>query len=192
MGWTPLLYSILFHPVQNHTLHLVVQDSLTRYSGTVPQPLFYYTEIWIECLFVCLFYQNGPHFWLRWYFLMITFRLVIHRILHERYILRYTHAFFKKKDFIYLFLERGKKKEKEREEKHCCEGETSAGCLLSTIWKGTEPATQACALTRNQTGDPSLYRMSPSQLSPTSQDHPCFLDLSGFSLLGAQRQRGSS
>ena len=33
----------------------------------------------------------------------------------------------------------------------------------------TEPATQACALTRNQTSDLSVYRMMLNQLSHTGQ-----------------------
>ena len=35
-------------------------------------------------------------------------------------------------------------------------------------WK-MEPATQACALTRNQTGDVSVCGMMPNQLSHTNQ-----------------------
>ena len=49
-------------------------------------------------------------------------------------------VFFKKILFIY-FLERGGGREKERE--------TSSSCLLDTPQLGTEPATQAFALTGN-------------------------------------------
>ena len=49
------------------------------------------------------------------------------------------------KDFIYLFLERGEGKERGRE-KHWF----SISYLSYVPWSGTEPETQACALTRNQ------------------------------------------
>ena len=60
-------------------------------------------------------------------------------------------AFFFK-DFVHLFLVRREGREKE-EEKHRCERETSIGCLSYASCVGTKPATQACALTQNQTGD---------------------------------------
>ena len=54
---------------------------------------------------------------------------------------------FLKKDFIY-FLERGEGKEKERARN------ISVWLPLTCPQLGTWPATQACALTGNQTGDP--------------------------------------
>ena len=56
------------------------------------------------------------------------------------------------KDFIYLFLDRGK----EREE----EGERNINVWLPLMCPqlGTWPANQACALTGNQTGDPLVRR----------------------------------
>ena len=46
----------------------------------------------------------------------------------------------KKKDFIYLFLDRGREREREGE-KH--------QCVVTCPPLGTRPATQACALTGN-------------------------------------------
>ena len=68
------------------------------------------------------------------------------------------------KDFIYLFLERGEGREKERERN------IIVWLPLKHPPLGTWPATQACALTGNQTGDP-LIRSSPllSPLSHASQ-----------------------
>ena len=61
------------------------------------------------------------------------------------------------------FLERGEGKEKERERN-------------ITVWLplmhpllGTWPATQACALTGNPTGDPLVHRPALNPLSHTSQ-----------------------
>ena len=51
--------------------------------------------------------------------------------------------------FIFDFRERGREREGE-EEKHQCERETLIACLLQAPQLGTEPETQACALTRNQ------------------------------------------
>ena len=51
------------------------------------------------------------------------------------------------KDFIYLFLEKGKRREKERERN------IDVWLPLARPQLGTWPATQACALTGNQTSD---------------------------------------
>ena len=40
-------------------------------------------------------------------------------------------------------------------DKHWCERETLIGCFLYMLLQGTEPATQACTMTWNWTGDPS-------------------------------------
>ena len=71
--------------------------------------------------------------------------------------------------FIYLFLfiyfwSEGKRGRK-RGEKRQCARETSIGFLQPGTW----PATQACALARNQTSNLLLYGMMPSQLSHTGQ-----------------------
>ena len=66
--------------------------------------------------------------------------------------------------FKLIFLEIGEGKKKGRER------------LVASYmhWPGTEPATQACALTRTGTGNILLCRMMPNQLSHTSQDSNLF------------------
>ena len=66
-------------------------------------------------------------------------------------------------DFICLFLERGEGKEKERERN--INGWLSLVCPLLGTW----PATQACVLTGNQTGNPLVHRPMFNSLSYTSQ-----------------------
>ena len=64
--------------------------------------------------------------------------------------------------YLFLFLDRGKEKEKRRRETSMC------GCLLREPHK-TWSATQACALTGNQTSDPLVHRLALNPLSHTSQ-----------------------
>ena len=61
---------------------------------------------------------------------------------------------------MYLFLERGDGREKE--------GEISRLPLARPLM-GTWPATQACALTGNQTSDPLVHKLVLNPLSNTSQ-----------------------
>ena len=73
------------------------------------------------------------------------------------------------KDFICLFLERGERREKERER--------NINVWLPLVHPplGTWPATQACALSGNQTGgDPWVLRMALNALSHTSQGSALF------------------
>ena len=67
------------------------------------------------------------------------------------------------KDFIYLFLERGEGREKERE--RIINVWLSLTCPLLGTW----PETQACALTGNRTGDLPVCRPALNSLSCTSQ-----------------------
>ena len=67
------------------------------------------------------------------------------------------------KDSIYLFLERGEGREKEREKN------TNVWLPLEHPLLGTWPATQALALTGNQTSDPLVCRRALSPVSHTSQ-----------------------
>ena len=67
------------------------------------------------------------------------------------------------KDFIYLFLEGGEGREKERERN------ISVWLPLTRPLLGTWPATQTCALTGNQTGNPFVCRSVLNPLSHTSQ-----------------------
>ena len=77
----------------------------------------------------------------------------------------FIHPYFFK-DFVHLFLERGREEEREREKYQC---------VVASHMVPTEDlaATQACALTRNQTGDSGL-QPSLDPLSYTSQGiiHP--------------------
>ena len=74
------------------------------------------------------------------------------------------------KDFIYLFSWSGRQGEREGEKRHVC-------CHLCTpIGDLTWPATQACALAGNGTGDPLGHRPALNPLSHTSQGHLCIFD----------------
>ena len=70
------------------------------------------------------------------------------------------------KDFIYLLLERGGGREKE---KHQGARDTSDRLPLTCPQLGTWPTTQACALTGNQTGDPLVCTPALNPLGYTSQ-----------------------
>ena len=67
--------------------------------------------------------------------------------------------------FYYLFLERGEGREKERERN------TNMWLPLKCPQLGTWPATQACALTGNQTSDPLVLRSVLKPLSHSSQGY---------------------
>ena len=67
-----------------------------------------------------------------------------------------------------IFREKGREGER-KGEKHQCEREISIGCLPYVPQLGTKYATQACALTWNQTSDLSVCRMTPNKLCHTSQ-----------------------
>ena len=71
--------------------------------------------------------------------------------------------FFLKKDFIYLFLEKGERWEKERERN------INVWLPLTHPLLGTWPAAQACTLTRNRTGDPLVHRPTCNPLNHTTQ-----------------------
>ena len=79
-------------------------------------------------------------------------------------ILYFKQKFRLKKDFIYLFSERGKGKEKEREKN------INVWLPLVVPHLGTWPTTQACVLTGNWTGDPLVHRPALNPLSHTRQD----------------------
>ena len=78
------------------------------------------------------------------------------------------YIFFSIYLFIYLFF-----REREREgvrgrETSMCKRSIN-GLPLAEPPPGTWPATQACALTGNQTGDPLIHRLALNPLSHTSQ-----------------------
>ena len=66
---------------------------------------------------------------------------------------------------MYLFLERGERREKERERN------IHVWLPLTHAALGTWPATQARALTRNQISNPLVCRLALNPLSHTSQGH---------------------
>ena len=82
-----------------------------------------------------------------------------------------TKCFFFFQDFIDLFLEKGARKEKERERN------IDVWLLLMHLPLGTWLATQACALTGNQTGDPLVRRSALSPLSHTCQGPSAFFKI---------------
>ena len=67
------------------------------------------------------------------------------------------------KCFIYLFLERGEGREKERERN------VDVWLTLAHPQLGTQPTTQACALPGNRTSNPVVCRLALNPLSHTSQ-----------------------
>ena len=74
-----------------------------------------------------------------------------------------------KKDFIYLLLESGEGKEKERDRNINVWEVHRISCLLHAPRLGTWPTTKACALTGNPTGDLSVCRAARNPLSHTIQ-----------------------
>ena len=80
----------------------------------------------------------------------------------------FLDSFFKK-DFIYLLLERGERKGKERERN------INLWFSLTRPPLGAWPTTQACALTGNGTCDPLVHRPVLSPLSYASQGSPNIL-----------------
>ena len=74
------------------------------------------------------------------------------------------YGFFK--DFIYLFLDRGEGREKEREIN------VKVWLLLMHPLLGTWLITWACALNGNRIGNPLVHRRALNPLSHTSQDYP--------------------
>ena len=75
-------------------------------------------------------------------------------------------SFFK--DFISLFLERRERKEKERQRN------INVSLPLECPPLRTQPATQACALTGDRTGDPLIHWVAFNPLSYTSQGYVSF------------------
>ena len=77
----------------------------------------------------------------------------------------YLFIYLYLKKFIYLFLERGVGREKERERNF------NMLLPLAQPLLGPWPATQACALTGNQTINPLVCRLVLSPLRHTSQGY---------------------
>ena len=83
-----------------------------------------------------------------------------HKMVNETHLL--TSWSFLKRFYLFIFRE-GEGKEKERERN------INVWLPLACPLLGTWPATQACALTGNQTGDPLVRRLVLNPLSHTSQ-----------------------
>ena len=98
------------------------------------------------------------------YFLLYYIPNVINPNLEKMFWTRIYNAFFK--IYFLIFRERGREKETEGDN-HQCERETLTGCLPYVPRPGTEPATQACALTKNPASDLLFHWMTPNQLSHT-------------------------
>ena len=77
--------------------------------------------------------------------------------------------FFFFKDFIYSFLERGEGKDKERERN------INVWLPLTCPPLGTWPATQACALSGNQTGDPLVRSPCSVHWATPARAYHCLL-----------------
>ena len=92
----------------------------------------------------------------------ITLVLLLWRILTKICICFRKHLNIFLKIFIYFtFRERGKEKE---------ERNINVWLPLLHPLLGTWPATQACALTGNRTGDPLVHRLVHNPLSHTSEE----------------------
>ena len=89
-------------------------------------------------------------------------RLTLITILHSQ------SLFFFFKDFIYLFVERGEGRKKERERN------INVWLPLTHHLLGTWPATQACAVTGYWTSNPLVHRLALNPLSHISQVHSSF------------------
>ena len=69
------------------------------------------------------------------------------------------------KDFIYLFLEKGEGREKQKKRN------INVWLPLMHLILGTWPTTQACAMTGNRTSNPLVHSLALSPLSHTSQGY---------------------
>ena len=93
------------------------------------------------------------------------------------FVLRVLICFLLLEDFTYLFLESREEREKERERN------INVWLPLTRPLLGTWLATQACALTGNQTGDPLVHRPALNPLSHTGQGSSVVFYLLFFLLL---------
>ena len=100
-------------------------------------------------IFICLCFFVIP--------LRVNSRIIISTV----YLLLtlFLKGFFKKRFYLFIF----------REEKGGKEGNINVWLHLECPQRGTWPATQACALIGNQTGDPLVPRPALNPLRHTSQ-----------------------
>ena len=131
-----------------------------------------YTYIHI-CIYLSIHTQQGFRVWL-WIFSLIFAVSGFTLIFPTSYFFFISFWFW---FWFFFFLKQGKGGEREGK-KQWGERKTSIGCLgYSQL--GTEPATQACALTRKQTDDFSVFETEPNQVSYTGWGPAatCFSDL---------------
>ena len=128
----------------------------------------------ISCLENYLFFA---HFKIGFFVFIFTVKISYIFYLQVSYQINYVQkfspilwvVFFNFFKLVY-FLERGEGKEKERKRN------INVWLPLTLSLLGTWPATQACALTENSTGDPLVHRLALNPLSYTSQgDYIFFL-----------------
>ena len=93
-------------------------------------------------------------------FLFLTYVKAIWKYLHLKNMNISTPWTLK---ILFIFRERGRQGERERERN------INVWLPLARPLLGTWPATEACALTRNPTGDPLVHRPALNPLSHTSQ-----------------------
>ena len=84
------------------------------------------------------------------------------------YLKFYNFSFLK--DVTYLILERSERKDEAGRES-TSEREILIGCLSNAPRLGTEPASQACALTEDQTSNLAFSGKIPNQLCHTGQGY---------------------
>ena len=80
----------------------------------------------------------------------------------------YSLFLFFKRFYLFIFRERGREWKKRGRERSMLR-ETLIGCLSHAPQPGTWPATHACALMGNRTGNPLVCRLALSLLSHASQ-----------------------
>ena len=96
-------------------------------------------------------------------------------------LLQWPRGIYILKYFIYLFLDRGEGREREKEGEREGEKHQRVVALMRSLL-GNWPATQACALTGNQTCHPLVCRPVLNPLSHTSQGKILSLSLT-FAIL---------
>ena len=122
--------------------------------------------------FTCLSSFSNTIYWRYCLYLIIYSCLLCHGLIDHIGVGLFLGSLFflLKKDFIYLFLQRGKEKEKERERN------INVWLPLVCPLMGTWSATQACVLTGNWTSNPLLHSPAFNPLSHISQGLWKFVD----------------
>ena len=104
----------------------------------------------------------------------LLFSQTLKRLIKIKTASLFSLVFIFLKEFVYLFLRDGGR-EGEREGRSINVRKSSIGCLLYAPHPGTKPATQACALTGNRTGNLLLCGVTSNQVSHTGPGLTNFL-----------------